>query len=406
MSGLRFVADTKPQIRSWAWLGGPWGLIVSTLSALFALVNAIGWTIGRRQVDFEVYVMGAHHLTLSSLYTTGLPTWPFLPFTYPPFSAVLFWPLAHAPLLAAEWIWATVNVGLLAVILSVTLRSLRVTHEQHTPWRLVGLLMGPAVLLEPVMLNLSFGQVNLVLVALVLTDMTGRVEIGTRTLPRGILVGIAAAIKLIPLVFVPFLIVTKQWRGAVTAVVTFGLCSLYPFVLNAHTSWRFWTFYISDVKRIGGAAYVSNQSLRGTVDRLTHHLWNNSAMDAGQALCVLLCFSIGWALWRRGATFVAVLVVADAGMLGSPITWCHHMIYVIPVVAWLWWGGEIRGGRWWAVAVATLFCVAPMWRIPNGGKKDLAEHGWHLLAGSSFFFAALFFALAMAVHVLRQRHRA
>ena len=403
MRTFRFESDLAPAPRPWPLLDSVWGLLAAVVSTAFAFANGWGWTVGRRQVDFEVYLMGAHHLTLSSLYTAPLPNWPHLPFTYPPFSAVLFWPLAHLPYRAAALTWATINVAVLGLIIAVTLRSLRVLHEGRTPWRFVGLLLGPAVLLEPVMLNLSFGQVNIILVALVLTDMTGHINLGQRTLPRGILVGVAAAIKLIPLVFVPFLVVTRQWRAAVSAVVTFAACSIYPFLLNAHTSWRFWTFYISDVKRIGGAAYISNQSLRGAVDRFTHHMWNNAPLDAGQAFLILAGITVGWLLWRRHETFVAVLVVADAGMLGSPITWCHHMIYVIPVLAWLWWGSSARGHRFWSVAAATLFFVAPMWLIPNSGKKDLHEHGWQLLAGSSFFFAALLFLAAMAYAVSRRR---
>lgn len=400
---LRFESDLAPTPRPWPWLTSVWVRVVAVLSAVFAFANGWGWTVGRRQVDFEVYLMGAHHVTLPSLYTAPLPNWPHLPFTYPPFSAVLFWPLAHLPYRAAALTWATINIVVLGAIIAVTLRSLRVVHEGRTPWVLVGLLLGPAVLLEPVMLNLSFGQVNIILVALVLTDMTGHIRLGGRTLPRGVLVGIAAAIKLIPLIFVPFLVVTKQWRAACTSVATFAACSLYPFVLNAHTSWRFWTFYISDVKRIGGAAYISNQSLRGAVDRFTHHMWNNTPLDAGQAALVAAGIIVGWALWRRHETFAAVLVVADAGMLGSPITWCHHMIYIVPVLAWLWWGSGARGHRLWAAGAAVLFFVAPMWLIPYGGKKDLHEHGWQLLAGSSFFFAALLFLAAMALHVSRPR---
>ena len=403
MRAIRFESDLAPVPRPWPFLGSVWGIVAAIVSTAFAFANGWGWTVGRRQVDFEVYLMGAHHVTLPSLYSAPLPTWPHLPFTYPPFSAVLFWPLAHLPYRAAALTWATINVLVLGLIIAVTLRSLRVVHEGRTPWALVGLLLGPAVVLEPVMLNLSFGQVNIILVALVLTDMTGHLRVGSRALPRGVLVGVAAAIKLIPLIFVPFLVVTRQWRAAMASMVTFAICSLYPFLLNAHTSWRFWTFYISDVKRIGGAAYISNQSLRGAVDRFTHHMWNNTPLDAGQALLVVVGIAVGWALWRRGETFVAVLVVADAGMLGSPITWCHHMIYVIPVLAWLWWGSGARAHRWWSLATAALFAVAPMWHIPNGGKKDLHEYGWHLLAGSSFFFAALFFLGAMAVAVTRHR---
>src|ERR1035437_5918191 len=191
----------------------PWTKAYLALSVVTALGGSIGWTFHRRQVDIQVYLMGARHLTnahLYSLYLSGV----HLPFTYPPFSTLLFWPLTWVPTGLAGVLWALVNLGALMVIIAVTLLHVRPEDrggEPGVPWAMVLMLLGPAVLIEPVMLDLSFGQINLVLVALVLVDATTRLERRGRALPRGIGIGIAAAIKLVPLIFVPFLIVRRQF---------------------------------------------------------------------------------------------------------------------------------------------------------------------------------------------------
>ncbi len=379
------------------------------LSCLVALLGSVGWTWHRRQVDIQVYLMGARHLASAHLYSLYLPG-VRLPFTYPPFSTLFFWPLTLVPTGLAGVLWAVVNLAALGAIIAVTL--LHVRPEQRSdapgvPWVTVLMLLGPAVLIEPVMLDLSFGQINLVLVALVLLDATTRVSVAGRTLPRGIGIGVAAAIKLVPLIFVPFLIVTRQGRAAVTSLATMGVCTLAAFVANPSASAAFWTKYVNDQSRIGTVTYISNQSLEGALDRVTHHLWSSGSIGSVEVVAALVGVALAWWAWRVSSTFLAVLIVGDAGLLASPITWAHHMVWIVPVLAWLWWGSDRpKSGRVCAVGAAALFYVAPMWIIAHGPAFDTHEHGWALLAGNCFTLAALGFFAGVAAVLFRRRRSA
>lgn len=377
------------------------------VSVLISIVGSVGWTVHRQQVDFLVYLMGARHLASADLYHLYLHG-PHLPFTYPPFSTLFFWPLTLVPTGLGAVLWSLVNLGALAVIIAVSLLHVRPDVRDdapRVPWAVVGMLLGPAVLLEPVMLDLSYGQVNLVLVALVLVDATTIIRVGERTLPRGIGIGLAAAIKLVPLIFVPFLIVTRQYRAARTAVLTAGAGTLAAFLINPSASAAFWSTYVVDQKRIGNVTYVSNQSLEGTLARVAHHAWRTRDMVSVQALVVLAGLALAWWAWRTSSTFLAVLVVGDTGLLASPITWAHHMVWVVAALVWLWWGADRpRWGRRYAVGAAALFYVAPMWLVAHGPRFDSREHGWVLLATSSFTLASLIFLGGVAL-LLVGRHR-
>ena len=361
-------------------------VVMLTISVFVAVLGSVGWTIHRRQVDLQVYLMGARHLTSAHLYSLYLPG-VHLPFTYPPFSTLFFWPLTLMSTGLASVLWALINLAALSAIIAVTLLCVHPEERAgvaRVPWVWVGLLVGPAVLLEPVMLDLSFGQINLVLVALVLTDTTMRVRVGSRVLPRGIGIGVAAAIKLVPIIFVPFLLVTRQFRAAATAVMTLIVCSLASFAFNPSASIAFWTKYLNDQSRIGTVTYVSNQSLEGTLERVTHHAWSSPAMEAVQAMAVVVGIGVAWWAWRTCSTLLAVLVVADAGMLASPITWAHHMVWIVPGLMWLWWGRDRPAhSRWWAVGTAALFFVAPMWILAHGPPFDTHEQGWSLLVSKA-----------------------
>jgi hypothetical protein len=381
-------------------------LVLIVLSLITAVLGSVGWTFHRRQVDIQVYLMGARHLTSAHLYSLYLPG-VHLPFTYPPFSTLFFWPLTLASTGVATVVWAIVNLAALIAIIAVTL--LTVHPEQRAgatgvPWAMVAMLAGPAVLIEPVMLDMSFGQINLVLVALVLLDATTRVSVGHRTLPRGVGIGIAVAIKLVPVIFVPFLLVTRQFRAVLTALATIILCTLAAFAVNPSASAAFWTRYINDQARIGTVTYVSNQSLEGALDRVTHHLWSLSAMESVEALVVVVGIGLAWWAWRTSSMFLAVLIIADAGLLASPITWAHHMVWIVPVLMWLWWGSDRpAGARWWALGAGALFYVAPMWILAHGPAFDTHEHGWTLLASNSFTVAALVLPVGVAVSLWRRR---
>lgn len=402
---IRLRSDDAPasRVRNPGFGAAPQKVLIA-LSLIIAVLGSLGWTVHRRQVDIQVYLMGARHLMSAQLYSLYLPG-VHLPFTYPPFSTLFFWPLTLMPTGVATVVWALINLAALIVIIAVTLLS--VHPEQRAdgagvPWALVGVLVGPAVLLEPVMLDMSFGQINLVLVALILVDVTTRVSVGQHTLPRGMGIGIAAAIKLVPLIFVPFLLVTRQFRAAATAVVTMALCSLAAFSLNPSASVAFWTKYVNDQSRIGTVTYVSNQSLEGALERVTHHLWSSLAMESVQVLVAIGGIALAWWTWRTSSNLLAVLVVADAGLLASPITWAHHMVWIVPVLMWLWWGSDRpRHARWWALAMAILFYVAPMWIVAHGPLFDTREHGWTLLAANSFTVAWLALLAGVALHLGR-----
>ncbi|NNN08187.1 MAG: DUF2029 domain-containing protein [Acidimicrobiaceae bacterium] len=388
----------------------PWSApqaVLVTFSLVTAILGSLGWTFHRRQVDIQVYLMGARHLASSQLYSLYLPG-VHLPFTYPPFSTLFFWPLTLVPTGVATVVWAIVNLMALVMIIAVTL--LVVHPEQRgddvgVPWAMVAMLVGPAVLLEPVMLDMSFGQINLVLAALILLDVTTRVSVGHRTLPRGIGIGIAAAIKLIPLIFVPFLLVTRQFRAAMTALVSLALCTLAAFALNPSASAAFWTKYVNDQARIGAVTYVSNQSLEGALDRVTHHLWSSGAMESLQGMTIIVGIALAWWAWRASSTFLATLVVADTGLLASPITWAHHMVWIVPLLMWMWWGSDrAKSTRWWALGVAALFYVAPMWTVAHGAPFDTHEHGWTMLAANSFTVASAALLVAVAFTLRGREH--
>ena len=376
---------------------------IGAVSAGAVVFYAFLYAYARHEVDLDVYLMGGSHLFGGHLYAVqDVNT--HLSFTYPPFAALLFVPLSVFPEQAAELLVGAVNVVALAALVAVSLRAVRPGWDRAQLWRWTLILMAPALAMDPVRLTFSFGQVNIILAAMILADLTGTVRIGSRRIPTGVLTGLTAAVKLIPLIFVPYLFLIRRVRAMWITVATFVACGLGLAVLAPHTSWLFWTKYVSDANRVGGTAFISNQSLRAVIIRFHHGGIPNSvfyvaAIGSGLA-------GLGLATWahRSSSPLLGILVCATTGMVVSPITWAHHMVWVVPILLWLVLADDRPAGGWiWAVGAALLFWKAPIWSVPYNHGRELSENGWQLLLGNSFFFAMMVFLVGVAA-MLAFRH--
>ncbi len=391
--------------------------VPAAVSAAGALGLSLYLAFRNYQVDIDVYRMGAQHVLLPDLYSVQFGHSGLL-FTYTPFAALVFALVGlHLGIWSLQCVWAVTNVAALAALIYLSIRivvpSLRST--QVVRWAL--LLLLPALALNPVFTTVGLGQINLLLCLLILWDLGTDRRIGSRTLPLGVAIGLAAAIKLTPLIFVPYLLITRRARGALQAVVTFVACGTVAFLLTPSASWTYWTRDILNSKRAGALLYTSDQNLSSVLQRLHHG--PVSALVLVPASAVIGVGGLALAAWahRQSSTVLGLLVCATTGLIVSPITWVHHMVWVVPVIIWLAAGADRpRRGPWLAGITAVLFLAAPIWWVPTSWKvtnhaPELHQNHWEFLVGNSFFLAMLVFLAGVAVMllwrsgVLRRAHR-
>ncbi len=387
--------------------------IRSVRVALWILgVASVGSTLGRvvyiavseHEVDLEVYLMGAHHLFSGHLYTTYLAS-PREPFTYPPVSALLFVPLTILTTTGAQVVWAVVTTGTLVAFLVVSIRAVRADWCRSDLMLCALVLCYPAMALNPVAMTFSFGQVNLLLALFVLADLTWRPSGAGRALPRGVLTGIAAAVKVTPLIFVPFLFATRQFRAGSTALCVFLACGIGMLIATPSEAWSYWTRYIFDAHRVGGVVFVSNQSLRSAIVRF-------SRAHASERLIVVVIVVAGiaglavavWA-YRASSAVLGVLVCAVTGLAVSPITWSHHLVWIIPVLAWLSLADDRpRFGRAWTALALVWFWNGAIWRTPHGNGVELHDSVLQMVVANSYTLTMVLFVGGVAA-MLAMRHR-
>jgi alpha-1,2-mannosyltransferase len=313
-----------------------------------------------------------------------------LPFTYPPFAALVMVALAPLPAWLAAALWTGASMAAAAAVVVLVLRAL---GRPAPPGWAVALVTCGALALEPVWQNLTFGQVNLLLMLAALVDL-----LRPERRWSGVLVGVAAGVKLEPLVLVVMLLLVGRPWAAGRAILTFAATVALGFVAMPGAAATYWTDGLLHASRVGPPELAHNQSVYGALTRLLDEppstiLW--LAVAGPMALAVLL---VGAAWWRRGDRVLGTCLGALAMLLASPVSWSHHWVWVLPMALALW-----DCSRCAAVAWTAVFVARPILWPPWGEQREL---DWNLLdqvVGNAYLLAAVAVAVWAGATLLRPR---
>jgi len=302
---------------------------VTVTGLLIGLVRVRGRFI--YGVDYDVYrAAGLAVIHRQSLFGPwmGAHMSQRLPFTYPPVAAVLAVPFALIRDVPGYVLWNVVSLVALVFVVRECTRPLG--RRLGRPVLVVVAGVALTLALSPVQDELGFGQVGIVLMAMCLFDC----ERKTTPWPRGSLVGAATAVKLLPGIFIPYLWLSGRRRAAGVAVVTFATLSVFGAVVTPRDSWTFWTSRWFNNSRVGDNKYFSNQSINGMLQRALGSGPEVRVLWLLASVAVLVCgLRYAAAASRRGDELLGVALTATAGILVSPVSWIHHLVWLVPVLA-------------------------------------------------------------------------
>ena len=342
--------------------------VLGPLLLALSVSARLAWTYlvpnGANFVDLHVYVGGAAtigtgHALYDFTYAEQTPDFP-LPFTYPPFAAVVFYPLHLLPFGLVSFAW---TVGIIAALYGVVRISQRLlgrgSHRAAMCWTAVG------IWIEPLRSTLDYGQINVLLCLVVLYAVYS-----TRWWLSGLLVGVAAGIKLTPAISGVYFLGVRRWATALSAAVVFVATVAISALVVGDQARYYFTHLIFDPDRVGSVATSFNQSWRGGISRIVGH-------DAGYSLPVLIAIAVTAVLavlaWRAiGAgdadvpdRLGGIVVVQLFGLLLSPISWTHHWVWLVPTMIWLIHGPlrDRRGAQIFGWGWLALTLIGPPWLL-------------------------------------------
>ena len=315
-------------------------------------------------IDLQVYVYAVKDMLAGKdIFATTTPFWD-LYFIYPPIAAILMTPLAFGPYIFWQVAW---TAGLVWAQQSVLKRC-----GAPRGWKLG--LLGIAVLLavEPIRTTLGYGQVNTILMALVIADLLPDPPERQRRIPQGILIGLAAAIKLTPALFVIFMLLIGKRRAAITAIISFAVFTGIGAILLFRETVVFFSGLSGGDTRTASPLYTGNQSLLGVFFRLgdSSRITTLLGLAVAGVLAVLGCLvAANW--WRSNEKVFAVAIVGLTTCLASPLSWTHHYVWILPMAMAVLSPGVPRWARYVGGLWVVWVCVClPLAVLPYGGGRE------------------------------------
>uniref|UniRef100_A8M4K3 Alpha-1,2-mannosyltransferase n=1 Tax=Salinispora arenicola (strain CNS-205) TaxID=391037 RepID=A8M4K3_SALAI len=314
--------------------GGRAARRIITVLALVAVLPAL-YLPGRVHDFFDLKI----YMRAMDWWAAGNPLYDYaqldrvqgtLYFTYPPFGALLLSPFALLRLGVTVTVFTLLTV--LAVVVTTRWLVDPVIARHHLP-RVFTLTVAVLFVLavESTRETITFGQINMLLVVLILADLLFAVPRNGRW--AGVGVGLATALKLYPGIFIVYLLACRRWRAAATASATAVGATLLAAAVVPRDSWRYWTHELWATDRVGRTDYTGNQSLLGLLNRLT------APQEPDRLLWLALAGMVaGYGLWRAtraaraGDALTGLTLTGLVGSLISPITWTHHIYWFVPAI--------------------------------------------------------------------------
>lgn len=380
------LASLLAVFQGWYHYPGSW--LIDLKVYRFAVITA--W----HGVDpYSVAQSGGRNIPIGALPKGGLS------FVYPPFSLLLFAPFAALSLAVSGVLWTALSVVALQASVFFPLRGLGVRH----PLAFAVALTVPALFLSPVDQALQAGQLSLPLLGMVVLDL----HLPDQWRFKGMLIGLAAGLKLVPGIFVLYLLVMRRFRAAAVAAITTLATMLVGFVLFPRYSMSFWSVLVFDTDRIAPPGWIPNESLQATTARVFH---SAASSFWPWIVCTLAVLVVGAVVLlyshALGEETLGIAAVALVSLLVSPVSWHHYWVWLVPVAVYV--AGlavRYRSALLGAAVGLALLVVALRvneWFMPMPPYNALDLPGAPLVSSSMCTVSTVVLLLGLLVFALQQ----
>ena len=282
------------------------------------------WPWDPQTIDLSVYYHAVRAmLDGQNIMEFTSPGWN-LYFIYPPVAAILMLPMAIGP----YWLWQLLWIGLLIAAQNTVLARCGLPRG----WVLALVSIAIVIGMEPIRTTVGYGQINSLLMALVIIDLLPSRPDRKRIIPQGILIGLAAAVKLTPALFVLMLLILGKKRPAITAMITFAVLTAIGTIAQFPATIDYLSNLAGGDTKTSGPVYVGNQSMLGVVLRLFGSGPTNTVIGLVISMLIaVLAAIVGAYWWKKGARVFAIGLVGVGTGLASPLSWTHHFVWILPL---------------------------------------------------------------------------
>ncbi|MEB2283999.1 MAG: hypothetical protein B6D46_01800 [Polyangiaceae bacterium UTPRO1] len=323
------------------------------VAALIAVLVASAVRNIKEDGDFRGYMeVGELVLRGADIYAESRPDVN----TWPPLYAVVCVPfalLARVSVHLARAVWLAINFACIVALFRIAVdlvyrRPLVLVAAPGAIALASGAVLGPLLLSARFLLgNLDRLQINMVILAACLLASAWIVR--GRAAAGGALIGFAAAVKVLPVFFLPYFVRKGWWRALTAALATGALASAAPALVFGWERCAAYTRHWLALAAGSWPVRKGNQSVYAMVDRLYTHgaiVWSAShkrltaSNDPAVALItygLLLLVVTGFLrATRRGGRAPAsagvtmeIAIVLCVTVLFAPLAWKHYFVFLL-----------------------------------------------------------------------------
>lgn len=334
--------------------------------------------------DFSVYLDGTR-ATLAGKNPYDL--WFFDRYNYAPAATILFVPFTWVSQNAAEFIITTISLLSAWITLTIILASM----EVKLAWQTKVLLYGLILKIFPVKLTLALGQINLVILALVIASFYFQYK---KPYLAGSLLSIASAIKLTPVPLILYFIIKKNTRVFISFFITLtALTILGAYFFDFPLSHYYYSHVVPELNSHTSRATLNatymNQSVTALLGR-----WGIFGFTNSLVRYIFSGVFISWIGYRLAKTnsrmtdFILFSLLLIATTIFLPIfVWQHHYVVIIPLLC-----AVAVNHRW----IALCFYLFFIWYFKNSGQAVVASP----LVASHFLTVTIILVTVSLLYVL------
>lgn len=342
--------------------------------AIFTVVRIV-WTF--HLFDFAIYYQAVRDLQHSiSMYQD-----PSIAMKYPMSAMVILAPIAWMPYVVAEKLWTVLSLLAMAGSLWMMVKILPQVTKREWSW-IVALI----VLSFPYKFTLGMGQINFVILACLVGSLYGYLRKSDGW--AGILLAIAAWIKITPLVLLLFYLKKRKYKTIVVALATYLAGWVMAGEIWGYALVKEFVFeVIPSISTLGNEVYY-NQALTGLLARLG--VGDNIAGIINY-LSLAVMLGMGYIVTPRDRRepkleLLSFGMLVTAMILGSGLAWQHYFVWLlIPYLgAYAVWSEQRETKVWMGVALAISYVLVAL-NIKNPADCQF----WHGVALSHVTYGTL-----------------
>jgi len=372
----------RTQDRPTATPTGAWPRRLTVAALVVAVVLYLAVDGPRYGLDLRVYRDSASAWWHGHDPYVGTFTVHQLPFTYPPFALPVLTPLITVPFRWSQWIEWIISIGTGCAAVVIIRGGRSSLRDRHAWWTALGWACAAVLILEPMRSAVDYGQIEVVLMFVIVADL---LVVPARY--RGVLVGLAAAVKLTPLIFLLVLVVRGDVKSAIRATATFLGATAAMWLVDPTMSRTYWTHFVNDPGRTGSVRYPGNLSWYAVL-----HRWPFPSSGSFVAWAALSLATVGvgtFVAWRCACTdrrSWTVLAIAVTGLLVSPISWSHHWVWLLlvpPLLVPTATATVPAGVRRMLWVLVVLAIAAPYWWLTSGVAASMLQALLPVWAGAT-----------------------